>query len=73
MDFLKAIGIDKEKEVNEALLNAGQKFAKEIGCPINDIQIAIQFDDKGLYGNLSRKNAGGWKFIRHVTMKEIIE
>lgn len=44
---LKMIGIDVHEEVTDALVNAGIKFANEIGCPVEEVCIRIRYARDG--------------------------
>lgn len=61
--------IDVEKQIQEALRDAGKTFAEDLDCPIQEVRVVIAFkEDTSPYLLLFHKGAK----IRAVQFDEII-
>lgn len=76
MSLLDAL-FDKEKAVIDSLKGAGQKFATEMGCPLQEVQIRIEYAKDGnpyglLYYIKQDEKGKLWEKRRAVKLEEII-
>jgi hypothetical protein len=74
MGMLDAL-FDTEKVVTEKIIESGKNFAKEIGCPVEEVNIRIRFNKEGqpfyqLFRADKVKNIN--MKIRNISVSEII-